>query len=513
MMPQHDLAAAPKIDFAHPRQENRRPKRPGTTEGGSAAVKLFRGRLRSAVSEPAEHTFLFLSLWGILFALLVLSSLNNSYPYMGDESFYTVSAMNMLQRGEFLSPWYEGAYRFNKPILAYWVVLAGYLTFGVSMWSGRVPILLVSLATIACTYRLAADVTGDRRKGVLAAVLLSSSHLFFGFSRIAMTDPLLTLFSTAALCLYARMCASPARPLPWAAAAATACGLGCLSKGPAGLLPLGGLLLYLAVVRPARAGRLAWSVLHPVTWVIVALVVAPWYLYAAAAHPQAFSAGMQTETQVMRHAFAPVAALKRLGLYLGDLVGTYAPFSLVALAVALRRRPTPATLRSLPALFALLSVAVFAFGVQVHKARYLLPAFPALSVVFAELLAGRYWKRWLAAAAAVCVIQGAVFAVYPLISHEWLRALVHHWSRERAGTLGFDLDPRSIGWGRLYANDRDLAAPESARFVIVSADDLPRYATWKTLRTESRISSVRWVDAAPVVVRRTYHLLERPGTG
>jgi 4-amino-4-deoxy-L-arabinose transferase-like glycosyltransferase len=466
-----------------------------------------------AVVDPARHPVRFLSLWAAVYALLVLPSLNNSYPYMGDESFYTVSAMNMLQRGEFLSPWYEGAYRFNKPILAYWAVLAGYLTFGVSMWSGRVPILLLSLATIACTYRLATDVTGDRRKGLLAAALLSSSYLFFSFSRIAMTDPLLTLFSTAALCLYARMCASPGRALRWAAAAAAACGLGCLSKGPAGLLPLGGLLAYLAVARPARAGRLAWSALHPVVWVVLALVIAPWYLYAAAAHPQAFDASMHTESHALRQGFAPAAALKRLGFYLANLAVTYLPFSLAAVALALRRRPAPGLLRSLPACFVIFAVAVFAAGVQIHKARYLLPVFPALSVVFAELLAGERWKRWLAAAAAVCVLQGAALAAYPLVSHEELRALVGHWQRERSGTLGFDLDPRSAGWGRLYAHDRNLAEPAAARFVIVSAADLPRYAGWRMLRTESRIASVRWADGALDVVRRTCLLLERPGAG
>lgn len=459
---------------------------------------------------PARHPVRFLWLWAVVFAALVLPSLNNSYPYMGDESFYTVSAMNMLQRGEFLSPWYEGAYRFNKPILAYWAVLAGYLTFGVSMWSARAPFLLVSLATIACTYRLAADVTGDRRKGLLAAVLLSASYQFFSFSRIAMTDPLLTLFSTAALCLYARMCASPDRPLPWAAAAAAVCGLGCLSKGPVGLLPLGGLLAYLALARPARAGRLAWSALHPVCWIVLALVVAPWYLYAAAAHPQAFNASMHTESHALRPAFAPAAAARRLLFYLANLAGTFLPFSVAAVAVAVRRRPLPGILRSLPACFALVCVAAFAAGVQIHKARYLLPAFPALSVVFADLFAGARWQRWLAAAAAVCVVQAAAFAAYPLISHEDLRALVRHWRQERAGTLGFDLDPRRAGWGRLYANDRDLAVPEAARFVIVSAAALPRYAGWRSVRTESRISSVRWADGELAVARQTSHLLERP---
>jgi len=464
----------------------------------------------SVLPDPARHPVRFLSLWAVVYFLLLLPSLDNSFPYMGDESFYTVSAMNMLQRGDFLSPWYEGAYRFNKPILAYWTVLAGYLAFGVSMWSGRVPTLLLSLATLALTYRLGAAVTGDRRKGVLAALVLSSSYLFMSSSRIAMTDPLLALFTTAALFFYARMCISPDRPLPWAAAAAVACGLGCLSKGPAGLLPLGGLLVYLAVARPARAGRLAWSALHPVNGIILSLVVAPWYLYAAAAHPQAFAANMHSESHVMRQFFTPGAALGRLVFYLATLAGAFLPFSVAAIVGAIRNRPGRGILRSLPGCFALLGLAVFVAGVQIHKDRYLLPLLPAIAVVFADLITGERWKRWLAAAAAVCVLQGAVLAAYPLVSHEELRALVHLWKRECAGTLGFDLDPRSAGWGRLYANDRNLALPAAARFVIVSTADLPRYAGWRTLGTASRISAVTWEHGGLEIVRRTCLLLERP---
>jgi len=465
----------------------------------------------AALVDPERHPVRFLWLWAALYALLLALSLDNSYPYMGDESYYTVSALNMQQRGDLHTPWFEGDYRFNKPILAYWAVLAGHTLFGVSMWSGRVAVLLLSIATLALTYRLAVDVTGDRNKGVLAAALLSSSYLFVSFSRIAMTDPIVTFFVTAALCLYARMCAAPERPLPWAVAAAAACGLGLLSKGPVGLLPLGGLLLYLALARPPRAARLARAALHPACWAVLALVVAPWYLHVALERPEDFLADMHRERAVLRLGFWPIAVLKRLAFYVGNLLGTYLPFSVAVLVVALRRRPSRETLRSLPACFALFTVAVFTVGVQMHKARYLLPAIPALSVVFAEVLMGERWRRWLGVAAAVCVLQGAAFAAYPFVSHEELRSLVRHWEQVGSGSLGFDLDMQNTGWGRLYAGDRNLAAPAAARFVIVASRDLARYVGWRTLRTESRVIGVRWAGGAPQADRRTLHLLERAG--
>jgi 4-amino-4-deoxy-L-arabinose transferase-like glycosyltransferase len=464
----------------------------------------------AALIDPERHPARFLWLWVALFALLMAFSLDNSYPYMGDESYYTVSALNMRERGDLHTPWYDGAYRFNKPILAYWAVLAGQVVFGVSMWSARVPVLLLSLATLGLTYRLAVDLTGDRRQGVLAAALLSSSYLFISFSRIAMTDPVVTFFATAALCCYARMVASPERPLGWAAAAATACGLGCLSKGPVGLLPLAGLLLYLALARPPRAGHLAWAALHPACWALFALVVAPWYVHVALENPQEFRADLLSERAVLRAAFAPPALLKRLAFYAGNLVGTYLPFSVAAAVVAIRRRPPRSSLRSLPACFVLVTVAVFVVFVQMNKARYLLPAFPALSVVFAGILMGERWRRWVGAAAAVCVLQAAAFVAYPLVSHENLRELVHHWQRTGSGSLGFDLDAQKTGWGRLYAGDRNLAALGAARYVVVDEPGLTRYGGWRTLRVESRVIGLRWAGGAPRIDRRSLYLLERP---
>ena len=94
----------------------------------------------------------------------MLPNLNNSHPSQGDETFYTVSAMNMIDRGEYLAPFYAGEHRFNKPILTYWIAVSAYKLFGASMWSARVPILLLACLTIFTTYRCALFTLGDSRK-------------------------------------------------------------------------------------------------------------------------------------------------------------------------------------------------------------------------------------------------------------------------------------------------------------------------------------------------------------
>ena len=58
-------------------------------------------------------------------------------PYHTDENFYILSAKNMLQSGDYLTPMYHEEKRFAKPILFYWLVAASYKAFGINLVSAR----------------------------------------------------------------------------------------------------------------------------------------------------------------------------------------------------------------------------------------------------------------------------------------------------------------------------------------------------------------------------------------
>src|SRR3989338_701826 len=61
-------------------------------------------------------------------AILFLSQGLNAHGvgFRDDEIFYFKSTQEMLSSGNFLSPTYLGEYRFQKPILFYWLILAAY---------------------------------------------------------------------------------------------------------------------------------------------------------------------------------------------------------------------------------------------------------------------------------------------------------------------------------------------------------------------------------------------------
>jgi len=447
----------------------------------------------------------------VLFFVLMLPNLDNSYPYQGDETFYTVSAMNMIDSGEYLAPSYAGEHRFNKPILTYWVAAAAYRLFGVSMWSGRVPILLLACLTILTTYRLALFTLGDRRKALLAAAMLASSPMFFGFSRIAMTEMVVTSLTVPAVLMFARALETPGRAARNAALGTAFVGLAFMAKGPVALLPYGAVLIQGALAGRREHKSPLPALVNPLNLMIFAAIAVPWYAYVAATYPAAIAVDLGSESRSLwRFSLAGIAM--RALAYAGALATFLVPFSVAgaALTAGRRTRWNPACAYLVTCILA--HLLTFTMFVGVYKSRYLLPVIPLLCIVLADALFPSGWRRWLATAGAVLALQAAFYAISPIVTREPLRELTHRWrdAHSAAGTLGIALDPKRAGWCRLYAGNRGIAPPGSADFVIIEDADLPRYAGWSTIASATRNSSLEISQGRLSFTTQTFHLVRRP---
>jgi len=476
-----------------PQEENKREKRGAVTP------------LRAWLTHPDR----LIIAWCVVFFLCMIPSLNNSYPYMGDESFYTVSAMNMIQRGEPLAPFYFGEYRFNKPILAYWVVMGSYYLFGFSMWSGRVPFLLVAVLTLLVTYRLAFLLFEDRSKALLSAVILSATYNFVSFSRIAITDPLLTFFCLLAILFFVQMIRFPERTRFHATCGAVCVGLAVMTKGPVGLFPWFAALGTLLLFRTPDRRRSMLALLSPLNVLIVAAMVSPWYVYIAANYPQAFAGSMHTEAGILLQIF-DLPGLGRRFLYysLGIIVLGF-PFTAAALYVMLKKRALPGSYLSLLLVYLLGSTAFFVLFTNVFKERYLLMVFPPGSIVLADILYGPRWRSWLKIAMVVFLVQASAFALYPVVAREPLRELVATWKQGCSGTLGFVLQNRKfVGWCRLFAHDENIAPAETADFLIIAEEYQAQYAGWRVVRSAPQRKSLRFKNGKFEIRKRIFLLIE-----
>ena len=55
-----------------------------------------------------------------------------------NEAFYVDTPRHMVQTQDYVTPWFNGEERLNKPVLSYWIVAAFYHAFGISVTS-RMP--------------------------------------------------------------------------------------------------------------------------------------------------------------------------------------------------------------------------------------------------------------------------------------------------------------------------------------------------------------------------------------
>lgn len=465
---------------------------------------------------PEEQTIftlspdLFIGVWICLFALCMLPNLNNSYPLKGDESFFTVSAMNMIRRGEPLTPWYFGAYRFNKPILTYLVVMASYGFFGISMWSARLTMLAITCITLLITYRCALFLFGSRPKAVLAACIQSACYLCVGFARIAMAEPLLTLFTLCALYSYLVMIRRKQRRFLLGCSGALFSGLAFMSKGPAGLFPFVAIIIYSIVAGKDQRGRLLRAACNPLSFGIMALIIAPWCIYIHLNYPHVLGSNLDHEAGTLSGALNPVRTVTRVSYYIASLLLVHLPFSVAAAYTALRKGKRNFTDIAFLLWFCGIFLFTFFFVIDIHKERYLTSIAPAVSMIFADIIYSEKWKKWITTACIVSLFQIMLYNAYPLFSHEALRTLVCSWKETYGGTLGLPLDKKRAGWCRLYAGDNNIVPADSADYVIIADRDTSLFTEWNRVQTEKRLSSLRFRGTTPVVNYRIFHLLKRP---
>jgi len=186
-------------------------------------------------------------------------------------------------------PHLNGAVRFEKPPLAYWVSAGAYKLLGVNEFSGRLPMALAAWGTLGVTYACGAWLFG-RAAGLLSAGVLLTSYLFFRHGRLAETDILVTFFATfTGYALWRGWAADVARPrregswpsegsFAWFQVSGAALGLAVLAKGPPAATAL---LFFVGLVAMTRrwGTLLRWLTSGaPITTLLVAV---PWFAYVA----------------------------------------------------------------------------------------------------------------------------------------------------------------------------------------------------------------------------------------
>ncbi|MBN8981566.1 MAG: glycosyltransferase family 39 protein [Rhizobiales bacterium] len=266
----------PRPRFGAPR-EPVVPKNPG-----SGLVRV----LDFAAASHARAVSL-LVLCGLLF---FLPGFFNIPPVDRDEARFAQATKQMVEAKDFVDIRFQDEVRYKKPVGIYWLQAAAVETASalglpraqVRIWLYRVPSLAGAIGAVLLTYWAALGFV-TRRGAILAGAIMCSSILLGVEARLAKTDAMLLLTTTAVMGAMARVYLqwqrgdNVAHP-PWTLPAIfwTAIAGGILLKGPLILMFVGLTVVTLAILD--RSAGWLWR-LRPVWGLMWTLVlVLPWFV-------------------------------------------------------------------------------------------------------------------------------------------------------------------------------------------------------------------------------------------
>ena len=145
-----------------------------------------------------EHPYLVL---GLLFALLFLAANQLLAVTDSAESNYALTAKEMIQSGDWLSPQIYGHYWYDKPIFYYWELALSFRLFGINEWAARFPAAVTGILNIWFVFWFASRVYG-RKVGFVSALILGTSLEFWVLSKAIVTDSTLFLFMNGAIAFF-----------------------------------------------------------------------------------------------------------------------------------------------------------------------------------------------------------------------------------------------------------------------------------------------------------------------
>src|SRR6201987_136640 len=133
-------------------------------------------------------------------------------PIDRDEARFAQATKQMVESGDYIDIRFQDEVRYKKPVGIYWLQAAAVETASalglpraqVRIWLYRVPSLIGAIGAVLLTYWTAL-VFVTRRGAILAALMLGSSVLLGVEARLAKTDAMLLLTTTAVMGAMARV--------------------------------------------------------------------------------------------------------------------------------------------------------------------------------------------------------------------------------------------------------------------------------------------------------------------
>lgn len=224
-----------------------------------------------------------------------------------DEGYYPATAAESIDAGSGWDLHFNGAPRWDKPLLAYALIEGAFMVFGRTVAAARIPSAVEGAALVLIVGGVVALLAGQRAGGLSAAVLATTLGVEI-FSRAAHPEIAVVLSIATSQLLLAVWLTAPSRRSKRRVAmlAGLAMAYGLLAKGPVSIIiPALGSLCSTPLISDVRS-RWREAVADGFVAAAIAVVLAaPWYV------------AMSTRYGA---AFVQAVWLQNVGRYTGDLV-------------------------------------------------------------------------------------------------------------------------------------------------------------------------------------------------
>lgn len=322
----------------------------------------------------------------LLSALLLFPSLRQRGLAGYDDSYFAHEGKEMVRTGDWWNVRFNGELILAHPPLFPWLVASSFKLFGISDAAAKLPSVLLGFGTILLMYFLTLEITGDAWLSVLAMLVLASTQFFLKNATHAMTDVPFTFFFALAIFLYVK----GLKKNEYLTFLGLPLGLALLTRSVVGFLAIGIILAHLILTRRYRELQSPWLICG---MALALILPASWYVSQYRLHGAAFLVSHLEFLNSKIHVASKTSYWATIFNYPLSLMKYYwpwLPFLVVGLVMEVRAAVREKDQTAILLVAWVLAVIVpFSFA-QTRYPRYIMPVFPAFSILAAIAL-----SRWL----------------------------------------------------------------------------------------------------------------------
>lgn len=382
------------------------------------------------------------------------------------EPLFAEASRQMLETGNWVTPYFNGEPRFDKPPLVYWLMVVGFQVLGVNEWAVRLPSAVSAMGLTLFLFFVMERLGGSPMtsspsvqrgwSSLIAGLTLALTPKFIIWARVGVSDLLLTgCIGAALLCFFVGYVESEkgvekpffsfSVPSGWYISFYVFTGLAVLAKGPVGVVLPG-----LTIIAFLLYQRNLWSVLKEMrvvsgTIIFLAITI-PWHVLIIMENGQDYIASffgyhnVERFTSVVNEHSGPWYFYFLVVLVGFAPLSVYLPSAIAQLQVWRRRFWGNQPRRHQLGLFAFFwfTVIFVFFSIAVTKLpSYVIPLLPA-----AAILVGLFWSHYQTETITKgLVISGVINIIFALVL-----AGAFYYSPNFIG-----YDPAAPNLGEIYA--------------------------------------------------------------